>query len=62
MTNTEVIRNAQSAFVAALDAGIDEQLLIDAIFDASNERTALLRESLMEPSVYRRNSEITRKT
>jgi len=33
----ETVRQAQQVFVAALDAGVDEDILIDAVFDASNE-------------------------
>jgi hypothetical protein len=40
MTNEqrELVKTAQSSFIAALDAGVDEDLLIDEVFDASNER------------------------
>ena len=33
----EAVKNAQSAFIAAMDAGVNEDCLIDEIFDASNE-------------------------
>ena len=33
----EVVKQAQAAFVAALDAGVGEDKIIDAVFDASNE-------------------------
>lgn len=33
----EEVKKAQQAFVAALAAGIEEDVLIDAVFDASNE-------------------------
>jgi hypothetical protein len=33
----EAVKKAQQAFVAALAAGIEEDALIDAIFDASHE-------------------------
>ena len=33
----KAVKNAAQAFVAALDAGVDEDKLIDAVFDASNK-------------------------
>ena len=40
----ESIKRAQSAFVAALDAGVEEDSLIEAVFDAKLERELLLPE------------------
>jgi hypothetical protein len=38
MTKDQAVKNAQTAFVAALDAGVEEDLLIDAVFEATMER------------------------
>ena len=33
----KAIQNAELAYIAAMDAGVSEDFLIDRVFDASNE-------------------------
>lgn len=57
MTNADTIRNAQTAFVAALDAGVKEDDLIEAIFEATMERELCIDATRMVNRIFQADSE-----
>jgi len=56
MTKEQAVKNAQEAFIAALDVGVEEDSLIDGIFEAVTERELCLDAARMVNNIFEADS------